>query len=89
MEILSEKCMELSAEEKQVCVLYQLFSGELEGGYTHYGIRARDAATGETLTIPHITVDGENAWRLFDCLLHGKVTMVTFRDVVEDYLAAI
>lgn len=88
MQIISENYVEVPVCDKQICVLYRLFSGKRDDGYTHYGIHAENAATGEALTIPDITVNQETARRLYDSLLRGKVTTVSFREVVEDFLGA-
>ncbi|MDD6022710.1 MAG: DUF6514 family protein [Oscillospiraceae bacterium] len=88
MKIISENHVELPVCHRQICILYRLLSEKQDDGYTHYGIHAENAATGEALTIPDITVNQSMARRLYDSLLRGKVTTVSFREVVEDFLGS-
>lgn len=41
----------------------------------------------DIVSIPHITGDQEQIFRLIDRLRRGNVTPVTLRDIVEDFLA--
>ena len=53
-----------------------------------YAIALENRTTGEKRAIPNITSSLDKARDLFDRLVRGSVTTVTFRDVVEDALAA-
>lgn len=49
----------------------------------------RNGHTGEQAVTQDITPDPVAALALYDLLVRGGVTPVTFRDVVEDFLAAV
>jgi len=51
-----------------------------------YGLRVTERGTGETCTVPHITVDVRRIEALCLLVMRGSVTPVTLRDVVEDWL---
>lgn len=53
-----------------------------------FAIALRNTLTGEQAIIMDITPDPVAALALYDLLIRGGVTPVTFRDVVEDFLAA-
>lgn len=53
-----------------------------------FAIALRSAHTGEQAIVVDITPDPVAALALYDLLVRGGVTPVTFRDVVEDFLAA-
>ncbi len=53
-----------------------------------FAIALRNALTGEQAIVQDITPDPVAALALYDLLIRGGVTPVTFRDVVEDFLAA-
>lgn len=55
---------------------------ELEG----YGVMAAMEG-GDTAAVRCVTVHSEEARRLLDVLRRGRVTPVTLRDVVEDWVA--
>ncbi len=52
-----------------------------------YGIALCDRSSMERRYLPDITTDVQRALALFERLVRGQVTVVTFRDVVEDFLA--
>ncbi len=54
-----------------------------------YAVSVRNRTTGEQVLIPDLTRSPALAERLFDLLVRGGVTPVTFLDVVEDFLAAV
>lgn len=66
-------------------VLNQVPSGPLG---MRYGISLCNRNTGELVTIQDITTDPEAARALFGRLVRGSVTTVSFREIVEDFLAA-
>lgn len=53
-----------------------------------YAIALENRTAGERCVIPNITSSPDRAGALFERLVRGSVTTVTFRDVVEDALAA-
>ena len=53
-----------------------------------YGITVCDRSSGTSITIQDITNQPLQARSLFEKLVAGAVTTLTFRDVVEDFLAA-
>ncbi len=53
-----------------------------------FAIALRNDHTGERAILADITPDPVTALALYDLLVRGGVTPVTFRDVVEDFLAA-
>ena len=53
-----------------------------------YGITVCDRGSGTSVTIQDITNQPLQARELFEKLVAGAVTTLTFRDVVEDFLAA-
>ena len=54
-----------------------------------YAISLQNRTTGEQVLISDISRSPVLADRLFELLVRGSVTTITFRDVVEDFLAAI
>lgn len=54
-----------------------------------FAIALRNALTGEQALVMDITPDPVAALALYGLLVRGGVTPVTFRDVVEDFLAAV
>lgn len=54
-----------------------------------YAISLQNRTTGEQVLISDLTHSPALADRLFELLVRGSVTTITFRDVVEDFLAAI
>ena len=54
-----------------------------------YGITVCDRSSGTSITIQDITNQPLQARALFEKLVAGAVTTLTFRDVVEDFLAAV
>ena len=54
-----------------------------------YAISLQNRTTGEQVLISDITRSPVLADRLFELLVRGSVTTITFRDVVEDFLAAV
>ncbi len=54
-----------------------------------YAVSLQNRTTGEQVLIPDLTCSPSLADRLFDLLVRGSVTTITFRDVVEDFLAAV
>lgn len=55
-------------------------------GYA-YGIAVCNRCSLELSYLPDITTDRQRALALFERLVRGQVTTVTFRDIVEDFLA--
>ena len=53
-----------------------------------FAIALRNGHTGEQAIAQDITPDPVAALALYDLLIRGGVTTVTFQDVVEDFLAA-
>lgn len=54
-----------------------------------YAISLQNRTTGEQVLISDLTRSPALADRLFDLLVRGRVTTITLRDVVEDFLAAV
>ena len=52
-----------------------------------YGIALCNRSSFELSYLPDITTNRQSALALFERLMQGEVTTVTFRDVVEDFLA--
>ena len=75
----------LSSDEAALTVRYSLSLWD-DGSY---GITVQNRTTGEQVLISDLTHSPALADRLFDCLVRGNVTTITFRDVVEDFLAAV
>ena len=75
----------LSSGEAALTVRYTLSRWD-DGSY---GITVQNRTTGEQVLISDLTRSPVLADRLFDLLVQGSVTTVTFRDVAEDFLATI
>lgn len=68
---------------------YTVLIDELDmGSFTceSYGLRVTERERGESCTVPHITCSTSRFDELCRLVLHGQVTPVTLRDVVEDWL---
>ena len=75
----------LSTDEAALTIRY-ILSLRDDGSY---GITVQNLTTGEQVRLSDLTHSPALADRLFDRLVRGTVTTVTFRDVVEDFLAAV
>ena len=53
-----------------------------------YGIALCNRDAAELVYVLDITSDPETARTLFEHMVKGSVTTISFRDVVEDFLAA-
>ena len=51
-----------------------------------YGLRVREQGSGELCVIPNITCSSARIDELCELVTAGRVTPVTLRDVVEDWL---
>ena len=80
--------MRILYEGDRVCgtipVRYSLVAEELENAGENYGVLVESG--GERLLLRGITVSQRRIQSLFEHLMVGKVTAVTGRDVVEDWL---
>lgn len=87
MEIIQEKTIVAETEGGVLELSYTLYSMPTLRGTGSFGILLRNRATGESDMISDITGDLSAAVHLFEQLVRGKVTPVTLRDVVEDFVA--
>lgn len=69
-------------------IRYILFSNDSDG-FTHYGITVNSTLFGdETATLSEISTDEIFVQRLMNMLADNMVLPSTFREVVEEYVAA-
>lgn len=77
------------AETGTIILVYQMQLLPTDRGSEAYAIRIENETTGEEMFILDITEDQAAAESLFCLLIDGAVTPVTFRDVVEDFVATL
>ena len=77
----------ISGPSGDIQMQYLLCGTPRESQGFDYGIALWNHSSLERSFLPDITVDAQRALALFERLIRGQVTTVTFRDVVEDYLA--
>ena len=75
----------LSSDEAALTVRYTLSLWD-DGSYA---ISVQNRTTGEQVRLSDLTHSPQLVERLFELLVRGSVTTITFRDVVEDFLAAV
>lgn len=75
----------LLATDRGVLTLTYTLSLDEDGSYA---IALLNRTTGESAVLCDLTPNWDKARGLYDLLVRGGVTVVTFRDVVEDVLAA-
>ncbi len=84
-----EKTSQIVTEQGPIELCYTLYPMPTLRDTRSFGILIRNRTSGESEMISDITENFSKAVHLFEQLIRCQVTTVTFRDVVEDYVAAV
>ena len=88
MEVLLEETTDLRLGDTNSTLRYGLLA-QTEAGRKRYGVSVSNERTGERTLVRDAVLSRPDAEALLARLVAGTVTPVTFRDVVEDFVAEI
>lgn len=88
MKLLRTETIHLKTEAGEITLDYTLVESSGDLTRMSYGIALCNRDTTELVYVLDITSDPETARTLFEHMVKGSVTTISFRDVVEDFLAA-
>lgn len=85
---LRKETIYVEGDHGRLAMTYTLQARTCRGAWAGIRLTVCDRSSGTSITIQDITNQPLQARALFEKLVAGAVTTLTFRDVVEDFLAA-